>query len=96
MCLCVSRGLEDICATGFDVSFTPFWRLIGKNGVALAEQWKDDPQAYFSICAANMPNYFIFNGPNAPVGHGSLMATFDFTCDYLLRWLKKIATEDIK
>ncbi|SCO78535.1 related to monooxigenase [Fusarium oxysporum] len=85
-----------VCATGFDVSFAPFWELVGKNGIRLADQWRDDPEAYFGICAPNMPNYFIFNGPNCPVGHGSVLAAMDATADYILTWCSKIATEDIK
>ncbi|KAH7259815.1 hypothetical protein NW759_002732 [Fusarium solani] len=85
-----------VCATGFDVSFTPFWEVVGKNGVKLADQWRDDPAAYFGICAPNMPNYFIFNGPNCPVGHGSLLSVMDWTADYIMRWIKKISTGDIK
>ncbi|KAM5344687.1 hypothetical protein ACJ41O_010549 [Fusarium nematophilum] len=85
-----------VCATGFDVSFLPFWELVGKNGVRLADQWRDDPSAYFGVCAPNMPNYFIFNGPNCPVGHGSLLAVMEWTAEYILRWCKKIATEDIR
>ncbi|KAJ9361394.1 hypothetical protein C8Q69DRAFT_401042 [Paecilomyces variotii] len=85
-----------VCATGFDVSFSPFWEVIGKNGISLAEQWKEDPEAYFGICAPNMPNYFIFHGPNCPIGHGSLMSVMDFTAAWILRWCQKIATEGIK
>lgn len=36
-----------ICATGFDVSFTPFWKLIGKNGTNLADKWSKNP-----VCSA--------------------------------------------
>jgi cation diffusion facilitator CzcD-associated flavoprotein CzcO len=55
-----------ICATGFDVSFSPFWKLTGRNGTNLAELWERKPNAYFGICAPEQPNYFIFNGPNCP------------------------------
>lgn len=85
-----------VCATGFDVSFTPYWDLVGRGGVRLADQWREDPAAYFGICAPNMPNYFIFNGPNCPVGHGSLLAVMEWTAEYILRWCRKIAAEDIK
>ncbi|KAI9155624.1 FAD-binding monooxygenase moxY [Paramyrothecium foliicola] len=95
-----AEGIEEfdiiVCATGFDVSFTPSWNLVGKNGVKLSEQWREDPAAYFGVCAPNMPNYFIFNGPNCPVGHGSFLSVMDWTADYILRWCKKIAVEDIK
>lgn len=85
-----------ICATGFDVSFSPYWELTGVDGISLADQWKDTPESYLGICAANMPNYFIFNGPNCPVSHGSLLAVMDSIADYILNWCKKIATQDIK
>lgn len=95
-----AAGFEEfdaiVCATGFDVSFTPSWEVRGKDGINLAEQWRDDPKAYFGICAPNMPNYFIFNGPNCPVGHGSFLSVMDWTADYVLKWCRKIAVEDIK
>lgn len=85
-----------VCATGFDVSFCPFWNLVGRNGRKLAADWKDDPEAYLGICAPDHPNYFMFNGPNCPVGHGSLLAVMEWTAEYILRWCQKIASEDIK
>lgn len=85
-----------ICATGFDVSFVPHWEMVGRNGIRLADQWRDSPEAYFGVCAPNMPNYFIFNGPNCPAGHGNLLSAMDWMADYILRWCRKIASEDIK
>jgi len=85
-----------VSATGFDVSYCPSWTVVGKNGVNLAEQWKDHPEAYFGTCAPNIPNYFIVNGPNSPVAHGSLLAVMDWTAEYILRWCRKIASQDIK
>ncbi|ODM22507.1 hypothetical protein SI65_00095 [Aspergillus cristatus] len=80
----------------FDVSFSPFWELVGKDGIRLADQWKESPEAYFGICAPNMPNYFIFNGLNCPIGHGSALSPMDWMADYILRCCRKIATEDIR
>ena len=95
-----SNGLEEfdiiIAATGFDVSFKPNWKLIGANGKCLEKDWADNPEAYFGICAPDVPNYFIFNGPNSPVGHGSLLSVMEWTAQYILKWVKKIATEDIR
>ncbi|KAI1619258.1 hypothetical protein EDD37DRAFT_217336 [Exophiala viscosa] len=85
-----------ICATGFDVSFNPFWKLVGRDGRRLEDEWAEVPKAYFGICSSSMPNYFIFNGPNCPVGHGSLIAVIDWTADYIWRWCEKIATHDIR
>ncbi|KHN98020.1 Flavin monooxygenase-like protein [Metarhizium album ARSEF 1941] len=85
-----------VCATGFDVGFVPSWDVVGKKGVRLADQWEEEPTAYLSICAPNMPNYFVFNGPNAPVGHGSLLSVMEWTAEYILRWCRKMATQGIK
>jgi cation diffusion facilitator CzcD-associated flavoprotein CzcO len=85
-----------VCATGFDVSHRPPWPLIGLNGLSLSEAWKDEPASYLSLAAAQFPNFFMFAGPNAPVGHGSLMAGLGWSADWMCQWLRKIAAEDIK
>lgn len=126
-----------VCATGFDVSFTPYWDLVGRNGIKLADTWSEDPvscnalplqgspspmlsclvsrsfknegiysrssltfpppqQAYLGICAPDMPNYFIFNGPNCPIGHGSLLSVINWSSTYILRMIQKIASQNIK
>ncbi|KAJ5618773.1 hypothetical protein N7510_002757 [Penicillium lagena] len=85
-----------VCATGFDTTFIPSWKLIGRNGAILDERWKTNPEAFFTVHVDTMPNYFIFNGPNCPISHGSVLTEISWTCDYILRWAKKIATEDIK
>ena len=85
-----------VCATGFDVSHCPRFPMIGRNGANLADKWTDEPESYMSVAAADMPNYFMMMGPNAVVGHGSLVEALNWTGDYLVKWIKKIATEDIK
>jgi cation diffusion facilitator CzcD-associated flavoprotein CzcO len=47
-----------ICATGFDTSFTPHFKVIGRNGANLKEQFGDFPKAYLAITAPNFPNLF--------------------------------------
>ncbi|KEF54035.1 uncharacterized protein A1O9_09830 [Exophiala aquamarina CBS 119918] len=84
------------CATGFDVSWKPQWRMIGKNQVDLNQEWSVDPKSYISLAAADMPNHFIFLGPNAVVTHGSLVESINWTADYILKWIYKVVTEDIK
>lgn len=43
-----------------------------------------------------MPNYFMMMGPNCLGGHGSLVESLNWTGDYFVKWIKKMATEDIK
>ncbi|KAE8418416.1 hypothetical protein BDV36DRAFT_283037 [Aspergillus pseudocaelatus] len=85
-----------ICATGFDVSHRPKFPLIGLNGANLTEKWADEPESYLSVATAGFPNYFIFTGPNSLGGHGSLVEALNWTGDYFVKWIKKIASEDIK
>lgn len=85
-----------VCATGFDVSHRPDWPLIGRHGKTLAEAWEKEPMSYLSLAASGFPNFFMFSGPNAPVGHGSLMAGLGWSADWMVQWVRKMATEDIK
>lgn len=85
-----------VCATGFDTAFIPSWKLVGLNGATLEERWRACPDAFFSVQVDTMPNYFIFNGPNCPISHGSVTTQISWTSDYILRWAKKIAEQDLK
>lgn len=85
-----------VCATGFDVSYSPKYPIIGRNGVSLGKKWAHEPESYMSLACPDMPNYFIFTGPNAVVGHGSLMEGLGWAADYMVKWIIKMAEEDIK
>lgn len=85
-----------VCATGFDTTFIPGWELIGRDGRRLDTEWKEIPEAYFSVCAGGIPNYFMFAGPNCPAGHGSVPQMLAWTGEYMLKWITKMAREDIK
>ncbi len=85
-----------VCATGFDVSHCPHYPIIGRNEINLADAWRDEPESYLSLAAPHMPNFFLMMGPNAVVGHGSLMEALNWTGDYFIQWIRKIATENIK
>ncbi|KAJ5162533.1 hypothetical protein N7492_007925 [Penicillium capsulatum] len=85
-----------VCATGFNTSYLPRYKSVGRGGITLDERWKNDPEAFFSVHAEGMPNFFMIGGPNFTVSHGSLLAGVSFVCDYIVRWIRKITTEDIK
>ncbi|KAH8169099.1 flavin-binding monooxygenase-like domain-containing protein [Sarocladium implicatum] len=86
-----------ICATGFDVSHRPRYPIVGLDKTtSLATEWKTDPQSYLSVAVPNYPNYFLMMGPNCLGGHGSLVESLNWTGDYFVKWIKKMATEDIK
>ncbi|KAI8242842.1 FAD-binding monooxygenase [Colletotrichum sp. SAR 10_96] len=55
-----------ICATGFDLSFCPRFKLIGRDGESIDEKWKDVPEAYLSVAVPGFPNYF--SEPSVSIG----------------------------
>ncbi|KAF4555237.1 Flavin-binding monooxygenase-like protein 6 [Elsinoe fawcettii] len=85
-----------VCATGFDVSHRPRFPIVGLNGIDLSKTWADDPKSYVSVAVPNIPNYFMMMGPNCLGGHGSLVESLNWTGDYFVKWIYKMATEDIK
>lgn len=99
--VCTADGQEFqcdviICATGFDVSHCPRYPIVGQNSVNLADKWAIEPESYLSIATDGFPNYFMMMGPNCLGGHGSLVESLNWTGDYFVKMIKKIATEDIK
>lgn len=55
-----------ICATGFDVSFTPRFPIIGRNSISLSDVWGEPnvPRAYLSMAIPEFPNYFGVSQPS--------------------------------
>ena len=86
-----------VCATGFDVSHRPRYPIVGRDKTTdLREQWAEDPESYMSVAVPEYPNYFMMMGPNCLGGHGSLVESLNWTGDYFVKWIRKMATEDIK
>ncbi|KAF4996087.1 hypothetical protein FDECE_12583 [Fusarium decemcellulare] len=95
-----SAGVEKfdliVCATGFDSSWLPQWKLVGRDGATLEKMWEEDPKAFFATQVENLPNYGMINGPNPPISHGSVIQQMSWTCDYLLRWIQRMNRQNIK
>ncbi|KAF3911872.1 hypothetical protein AA313_de0209649 [Arthrobotrys entomopaga] len=85
-----------ICATGFNTSFVPRFRLVGSHGYELAEQWKHEPRSYLGVAAAGFPNYFMFIGPNSPIGNGPVLIGIEAQADYICRIITRIQQHGIK
>ncbi|KAH0831531.1 hypothetical protein AYO21_11331 [Fonsecaea monophora] len=86
-----------VCATGFDVSFCPRFPVIGRDGKNLQDLWKEQlPAAYMSCLIPEMPNYFVFLGPNAPIGHGSVLTITEHVAKFMIKIIRKCQTQGIK
>ncbi|KAI5460705.1 steroid monooxygenase [Mariannaea sp. PMI_226] len=84
-----------VCATGFDVSWRPHYPTVGRDGVSLSKYWQDIPNTYLSLGVAHFPNYFIFNGPFGPYGHGSFLPITETVARYVMQVLRKMSEEEI-
>ncbi|KAF8809499.1 FAD/NAD(P)-binding domain-containing protein [Phlegmacium glaucopus] len=84
-----------ICATGFDTSFRPRFPIIGSGGKNLADVWADEPKSYLGLAAPGFPNYFMFIGPNSPIGNGPVLVGVEAQADYMLKMIDRWQTENI-
>jgi cation diffusion facilitator CzcD-associated flavoprotein CzcO len=74
-----------VLATGFRVNaFTRPMTVVGRDGLTLDEQWSARPNAYLSISVPGIPNFFMLNGPNGPVGNFSLIEVAELQFGYIM------------
>ena len=75
-----------VLATGFRADrFMRPMDVIGREGRKLADLWAERPVAYLSISIPDMPNLFMLNGPNGPVGNFSLIEVAELQLAYILQ-----------
>ncbi|MZR13410.1 NAD(P)-binding protein [Maritimibacter sp. DP07] len=57
-----------IYATGFDAITGNYLKIdtTGRDGLALADKWKDHPTAMMGLCISGFPNMFMIFGPFSP------------------------------
>jgi len=73
-----------VLATGFRADrFMRPMEVISRSGKRLDEIWADRPSAYLSISIPDMPNFFMLNGPNGPVGNFSLIEVAELQLGYI-------------
>ena len=83
------------CATGFRHNDF-LWPLDirGRGGVALREQWGDEPTAYLGVTVPNFPNLFCLYGPGTNLAHGaSLIFQSECQVDYVMSALRALLAE---
>jgi len=86
-----------VVATGFRVdSFIRPTTVLGRGGVNLDDIWADSPVAYMSISIPEMPNFFMLNGPNGPVGNFSLIQIAEHQVNYILQLMEKIRSGECR
>ena len=80
-----------ILATGFRVDrFMRPMEVVGRDGIALEDAWKEGPVAYMAISIPEFPNLFMLNGPNGPVGNFSLIEVAELQFSYIMQLVEQV------
>lgn len=58
--------------------------ITGRDGVKLADAWRDGPQALLGTTVAGFPNLFTLVGPNTGLGHSSMVLMMESQFRYVL------------
>jgi cation diffusion facilitator CzcD-associated flavoprotein CzcO len=97
----MSNGVEHeldvlVYATGFETTGW-HWSLevIGREGAALSEAWKNGPEAYLGIAVSGFPNMFMLYGPNTNLGHNSITFMLERQTEYLTQALVEMQRRGI-
>lgn len=85
-----------ICATGFDLAWTPHYPIVGRNGKSLQEAWAPWPNCYLGIAAPGFPNYWQMNGPRGNLGNGPVLSAVETQAEFVIKAIKKMQADRIK
>lgn len=80
-----------VLGTGFHVTDMPIAdRVIGAEGITLAESWKDGMQALRGATAAGYPNWMTVIGPNTGLGNSSMILMIESQLNYMADYLRQL------
>ncbi|GGV89696.1 Baeyer-Villiger monooxygenase [Streptomyces gelaticus] len=80
-----------IFGTGFHVTDMPIAeRVVGAEGITLAESWKDGMQALRGASAAGFPNFMTVIGPNTGLGNSSMVLVIEAQLNYMADYLRQL------
>ena len=85
-----------ICATGYDMAWTPHFTLLGRNGLDIKDAWSPTPKCYLGMAAPGLPNYFVMNGPRGNLANGTVLPCFETEIEYVIQAAKKMQSDRIK
>jgi cation diffusion facilitator CzcD-associated flavoprotein CzcO len=97
----IERSVDAIVfGTGFRPSDPPIARHVrGRQARSLSEVWLGSPRAHVSTTVTGFPNLFLLLGPNAGVGHGSVVYMAEAQIDHFigaLRYMRRHGIETVE
>ncbi|MFF2960476.1 flavin-containing monooxygenase [Streptomyces sp. NPDC057963] len=80
-----------VFGTGFHVTDMPIAdRVVGAEGITLAESWKDGMQSLRGAGAAGFPNWMTIIGPNTGLGNSSMILMIESQLNYMADYLRQL------
>ena len=80
-----------ILGTGFVVDPRVYMKdfpVVGVGGRTIQEDWKDYAESYYGVSTAGYPNMWQLVGPNAGLGHNSIIFMIEAQVHYILESMK--------
>ncbi|MER6105834.1 NAD(P)/FAD-dependent oxidoreductase [Streptomyces sp. NPDC001832] len=80
-----------IFGTGFQVTDMPIAdRVVGAEGITLADSWKDGMQALRGASVSGFPNWMTIIGPNTGLGNSSMILMIESQLNYMADYLRRL------
>ncbi|MCB8913081.1 NAD(P)/FAD-dependent oxidoreductase [Rhodococcus rhodochrous] len=80
-----------IFGTGFTgTSFLAPMKVFGRRGIELSDAWKDGAATKLGVATHGFPNLFIMFGPNAGLGHNSVVFMIEAQARYITKAVKRL------
>lgn len=82
-----------IFATGYDAMTGALLRIDirGRNGLRLADAWREGPRGYLGLTVAGFPNLFTITGPGSPSVLSNLMVSIEQHVEWISDCLAHLA-----
>ena len=85
-----------VCATGYDMAWTPHFKLVGRGGHDIRDAWSKMPKCYLGMGAPGFPNYYVMNGPRGNLANGTVLPCFETEIEYVIQMARKMQSDRIK
>ena len=85
-----------VCATGYDLAWTPHFELIGREGRNIKDAWAEFPKCYLGMAAPGFPNYYVMNGPRGNLANGTVLPCFETEIEFVIQIAKKMQSDRIR
>ncbi|MFF8846725.1 flavin-containing monooxygenase [Streptomyces sp. NPDC015127] len=81
-----------VFGTGFHVTDMPIAeRVVGAEGITLAEAWKDGMESLRGASAAGFPNFMTIIGPNTGLGNSSMILMIESQLNYMADYMRQLS-----